>query len=285
MLAGIRCKERLHNGFTLAETLIALALAVLVIGGVMRVYVQYRHMMKSQEIQSELQANTRAAVYILARNINMARYGINIPDSQLHDWITWVSGFDTNPKIVKGTGGESDNIMVAAAFGRTATIVDMIGDNTLVLESGQGSRFNTSDKRVIYVGRSELARVTGRSGDTLTVSKHPILSAGLHKQYLAGDPVELIEVRDFYVHPTGGPLGNPSLVMDNQTQSGLGSLFGWDMINKVISVGIENLEVERVGNHIWVEVTGVALERDRLYRETADGLRRFSIDQSISIRN
>ena len=285
MLAGNRSIGRSRDGFTLAETLIALALSVLVISGVMRIYVQYRHMMKSQEIQSELQANTRAAVYIMARNINMARYGIDIPDSQLQDWITWVNDFDTNPKIVKGTGGESDAILVAAAFGRTATIVDMIGDNTLVLESGQVSKFNTSDRRVIYVGRSELARVTERSGDTLTVSKHPTLGAELHEQYSAGDPVELVEVREFYVHPTGGPLGNPSLVMDNQTESSLGSLFDWDMINKVVSVGIEKLEVEQVGNHIWVEVTGIALERDRLFSDTADGLRRFAIDQSISIRN
>lgn len=275
------------GGFTLIETIVTLTLSLFVIAALMTSYTQFRKTMNAQEIQTELQSNVRAAMHLVTRTLALTGYGLDIPDSQLSWWISWVSDFDTNPKVSYGGEGESDSIMVAGAFSRPASLAyDMSSSDKLVLRSGQGAEFNTSNKKLIYVGGLELARVTSVSGDTLTVSKHPSLTAGLHNRYPAGTAVELVEVREFYIDPNGGPQNEPALMMDDQSgSSGYIENINQLLHSDIAAIGIEQMLITVSGDEYSIELTGVALEPDPTYDEHADGLRRLTLRQNIKMRN
>lgn len=280
-------KQRKKSGFTLMETIVTLTLSLLVIAALMNSYSQYRKMMESEKIQTELQSNVRAAMHLLTRTLALTGYGLEIPDSQLSWWITWVSDFDSNPKTSYGSDGKSDSITMAGAFTRPATLAsDMSSSDTLVLHSGEEANFDTSTKKLIYIGGLELARVTGVSGSTLTVSKHPSLTAGLHNMYPAGTSIELIEVRRFYIDSDGGPRNGPALMMDNHTAdddyiTDINQL----LLHDVAAIGIEDMFISVSSDLYSIEIEGVALEPDSTCDEYADNLRRFTMEQHIKMRN
>lgn len=281
------CEKNPKAGITLVETVVTLALSSLVIAALLSSFTQYRRMMKSQDIRTELQSNVRAAMQIVNGNVAMTGYGLNLPNSQLSAWITWVSDFDTNPMITDGASGNPDSIMMAGAFGTSSKLAsDMTAANQITLNSGQAAKFNTSDKKLIYVGELELARITAISQNTLTISTHPSLSAGLHNSYPAGTTVELIEVREFSVDPTGGPMNESALLLDrNNTGSTYVDLINDILFYKVVAIGIEDLQIVNSASSCEVSITGVALERDLTYDGHSDGLRRFTLNQHIEMRN
>jgi hypothetical protein len=244
-------------------------------------------MMNTQQIQTSLQSNVRAAMQIVSRTLTMAGYGLGMPNSQLEYWITWVSDFDSNPKLIDGSSGTPDRILIAGAFSRTATLSsDMTMSDQIVLNSGEGPKFNTSNKKLIYIGGLELARVRSRSGDTLTISTHPSLNAGLHNDYPAGTSVELVEVREFAIDSDGGPQGETVLTMDNFTTAGTYiEQLNQALYYRVAAIGIEDLQFTPSTLGYEVRISGVAIDPDPSYEGHTDGLRRFSMEQNVDMRN
>jgi len=275
------------SGFTVIELIIALSLSLVLMAALLGSYTQYRRMMKTQELLSELQGNTRAGLQILARNITMTGYGLDLPDSQLEDWITWVDGFNTNPLIANGSDDGPDSISVAAAFRRPASLASASSPLSITVGSGEGANFNTSNKKLIYIGGLELARVTGVSGDTLSISTHPSLTAGLHNTYAAGTAVDLIEVRKFHIDADGGPKNEPCLMMEDYASTSGDYIDALEkaLYSGIAAIGIEDLQLSLSEDTVDIEVSGIATETDPSYEDETDHLRRLTIDQRVIMRN
>ena len=194
-------KER-DNGFTLVELLIAMAIALVVITSISSAFIMQRKTYDVQEQIAEMTQNSRAAMDMLTSEIMMTGYGA--PTSYITTWIDWVSvTMDSNPKIEDGGSGP-DIIHMAACFDGSAGSLSAAaskGDTSITLGSGEGSAFNTDDKKVINIDRIENAVVTGKSGDTLTIDTDPTTTGnqGLRNDYEIGDPVSVVKVISYSI--------------------------------------------------------------------------------------
>ena len=194
--------ENREQGFTLIELLIAMALALVVIASLSSVFILQRKTYDVQEQISEMTQNGRAAMEMLTREIRMTGYGA--PKSNISNWIDWVTGvtMDSNPKIEDGGSG-SDIIHMAACFDGPAGSLSAAatkGNTSITLGSGEGSEFNTIDKKVINIGRLESAVVTS-AGDTLTIDTDPTTTGnqGLNNDYEIGALVSIVKVISYSI--------------------------------------------------------------------------------------
>jgi len=194
--------ENREQGFTLIELLIAMALALVVIASLSSVFILQRKTYDVQEQISEMTQNGRAAMEMLTREIRMTGYGA--PKSNISNWIDWVTGvtMDSNPKIEDGGSG-SDIIHMAACFDGPAGSLSAAatkGNTSITLGSGEGSEFNTIDKKVINIGRLESAVVTS-AGDTLTIDTDPTTTGnqGLKNDYEIGALVSIVKVISYSI--------------------------------------------------------------------------------------
>lgn len=192
-----------EQGFTLIELLIAMTIALVMITAVSSAFISQRKTYAVQEQISEMIQNGRAAMGMLTSELAMTGYGA--PTSYISNWIDWVSGvtMDSNPKIVDGGSG-SDIIHMAACFDGPAgslSVAASEGDTSITLGSGEGSKFNTSTKKVISIYGLESAVVTGISGDILTIDTDPTTTGpqGLKNVYEIGDPVSVVKVISYSI--------------------------------------------------------------------------------------
>jgi len=129
----------------------------------------------------------------------MARYGVNVPDSELSSWLSWGPSVTGNPTIEQGaTENDSDSLLIAAAFeGTVATMAaaSTTGATTLVLQSGEGSQFAASYAKMILVGQVEPARILAAGNNTITISTDPTTTGrGLRYAYPSGTTIERIDL-------------------------------------------------------------------------------------------
>ena len=272
-----------RRGMTLAEMMIGMLLGMVIIAAMLAAYIQYQRTIASTRFMREVQQNSRFAMAAMDREIAMTGYGLPIADSQLSTWIPWVSGFTANPSIVQGASGAPDGITVAAAYDRVSSLASATaaGATTITVPSGQGSLFSPSNRRVVFIGRCELARITGVSGDTLTVSRSPTSSVGLRRAHAADAPVEIVRVVSFAL---GTSTNVPVPRRLERTDNGVG---GTNWYDRTVAGGIEDLQFSQSGAVLTVVLRARSEYPDRWYTHPVfnDQFHRETVTNSIPLRN
>jgi len=265
--------------------MVASGVSVILVASLLAAYVQQRRTFRTQELVGLMQQNTRTAMMNLAMDVRNAGYGINLVPAQVAAWIPWVGGVTSTVSVVDG-GTQPDALLLVGAFGlpegQLASAVAS-GATTLVLGSGEGSRFNTTTRSVVHIGKVETARVTHISGDTLTLSASPTAhGVGLEFDYPAGAPVEIVKVIRYSVVPDGP--GNPFGPYLAREDLALTYVFAQDRVN---ALNIEDLQARRAGDDVEFSVTGRVSVADRTYRhpDRGDGFRRTVLESRVALRN
>lgn len=277
-----------ERGFTLVETMVAILLSAIVVVSAMQAFLYQRRALHANELESEMRHNVRTCLDMLARDLRLAGYGLDMEPSELPSWVDWVHDvagnpvtFDANPKIVDGAGGAPDAIWIGAAFDEPAAYLAstaMAGATMLQLGSGEGAAFNDSDRKLLFLGKLETARVVSVSGDTLTISTHPSQAIGLDRKYPAGTRVELISVRSYELNSqTASYPYTPHVTRDNN-QSNVYT-YAWE---RLIASHIEDLQLVQTNNQVSIEITGRASVKDFTYEGRGEGdlYRRLTVSSS-----
>jgi len=277
-----RCEQK--QGFTLVEIMVVAGISMILVAGIISATVSLQRDFKAQNSINEMQQNVRAAMDIISRDLRTAGYGLDDDASaSLTDWITWIGGFDSNPKIIEGGTGP-DTVYVAGAFaepiGYSLGALEL-GDTVIVMDRG-GDQVNTSDKKVIVIGHLETARVISNAGNTLTISTHPTDNVGLAYSFEAGAPVEVVSVITYQVvnNPSLYPYGPHLQRIDSTTE------FPYDW-QRMAAGNIENMQITADGTAIDIEIQGRSARPEYLYTDpnTGDHYRRYRLSTTIRRRN
>ncbi len=271
-----------RSGFTLVEVLVASALSTLVVVAIIGSFLQYRHTIRVQQQNAEIQSSLRTSSMVLSRDVALSGYGLRMYDYQLPLWITWVHGFAANPTIIKGEDNECDVVTMAAAYDRIALLSEnaAAGSSSIIVGSGEGINFNTTDRSLIYVGGCELVRITAVQGDILTVSAHPGLATGLRYSHPAGSTVERIRVVSYSVVPVDeSNLEVPYLRRSIHRPGGE----HWH--HEVVVPGIEHLRVDQEGEALTFVLRAVSSQTDHRFTEHEDNRRRGELSTTVHMRN
>jgi prepilin-type N-terminal cleavage/methylation domain-containing protein len=278
-------KSKKRTGFSLVETMVAIALSAVLVMTLIGSYVNQRTINKPQKWIVEMQQKSRAAIGIMGRDIRNAGYGISVPDAHLNEWVSWVTHFDSNPKIIDGGIGGSDTMIVAGAFGapeaKTVT-ASLRGVTAISLEAGKGAQFNTNDRKLIYIGGMETARITGISGDVLTLSSHRSQAGtGLKYSYPVGATVELVKVVEYKVVPN--PAGYPNRPFLARSTNAVDIYYDWQ---RLFATGVNNLSVSQVDSDIEFSITSESAMDEQNYDnpDTTDGRRTITMTGRAGIR-
>lgn len=201
-----------RRGFTLIETLMATTMSTLLMAAVLSAYAMYSRAYWRNAQANSLQRNVRSGVDMIARDLRAAGYGVPRPYSTLDTWVSWMSGI-TNPVIVvKGpTSNDSDRVILTGVLDEPVSTLGLSsapGDTTIHVETGTGNRFNLFDRKLLFIGQLEHARIVSISGDALTITVSPSTSGvGLKNGYPPGASIELVSVTTYECNPS--PAGFP----------------------------------------------------------------------------
>ena len=280
----VTCKQRRSAGFSFVELMVSLMLSTIILSAAFVSYNHYRAVLNSQRLLSEIHDNLRTTLTHLSRDLSLTGYGLDMPDSELSNWITWEPTFMSNPQITDGdTEGSPDSIMMAAAYDRAASIATAVstGATEIVVEAGMGAEFNLTDRKLIYIGRTELARITAIAGDQLTVSAHASSDVPLTYAYPVGAPVELVEVISYSLEPYYEG-DDPILLKRFNHQTDTEYWF-----DSILTPGIEDLQFTQNGNAVNVDVVGRSMTTDRSYTDPdeEDHYRRIEMSTQVLLRN
>lgn len=276
-----------RRAFSLLELMFAVAIASVVILGTAVTFTVHSRTYRSQRMVRDMQQNVRHGMAALTRDIRMAGYGLAVPRVDIPLWLSWAPGMTNNPLVRPGaTASAPDAISIAAAFDPPVAALATNapkGATVLALQAGQGARFNTTDRKVIAVGRCETARIIGIAGDVLTISTHPtVMGRGLRQPYGAGDPIEIVKVVTYAWHfdATNYP-GLPCLIRDE----GAGATTNWWACT--VAEGIEDLQFSATGYAVAVRMTARTREEDPTYTDKAAGdhYRRMTVSTEVLPRN
>jgi len=196
-----------QRGSTIVELLVVLVPIGLVAAGALTFFAVQNRTHVQQDAAAALEDNLRAAMAMVTETLRSA--GCGVPKSNLGDWITWVPGFDNAPLIVSEGDGVPDRVSAAACAPQPVATLSgaaNAGDTTLSLASNYAgvsiaTLFNDSDKSLLWIGDTQHARVTGVSGNTVTVDVDPTATGnqGVARRYLPGTPITRIDVFTFEV--------------------------------------------------------------------------------------
>lgn len=160
------------KGFTLIELLVAMVLSFILIGAIYGTFTSQQKSYTVQDQVAETQQNARMAMNILLRDIRMAGYGM--PDGG----ITIGQPAKTYSNAIGITGDDHqqsfDSITLVGAFGAPGGYLVRTlsaGSTEIFLRSsGEASHFDTDDKQYIFIGGIDKFRVTGITGNKITLN-------------------------------------------------------------------------------------------------------------------
>ena len=285
-----RGRASCSEGFTLTELMVALSLSGIFVASAMETFIFQRRALNSSMIVSEMQQDVRTAIDMVSRDLRMAGYGLNIGSGDLPLWLDWARDLDgnsitmtNNPHVVDGDTGP-DAVWIAAAFdkapARLASAVTA-GATILALHTGEGIAFDTSEKKIIYIGKSETVRIVSIAGDTLTISAHPTMNGvGLAYDHTMNTPVERVVIRSYeWVDPGSQYPVRPFLARDESTTSQY--LHYWQ---RMIALGIKDFQLTRIDNRMQILIVGKASVKDN-QAQIADKYRTFELESDVFMRN
>src|SRR3989442_9340558 len=99
-------------GFSLIELLAAVLVMSVGLAAMVVVFGTHSRAYLRADTQSTMEANLRLGMNIVTEALRNAKYGV--PAANLNSWITWVSGFSSNPKLTSN-GTAPSVISVASA--------------------------------------------------------------------------------------------------------------------------------------------------------------------------
>jgi Tfp pilus assembly protein PilW len=283
----MKTSGRQRAAFTLIELLITLPLAAFLILVVVRTYIACARMIDSQRIRNNLNGSVRVCSDYVARDASMAGYGLRAAeDDGLENWVTWVSNV-TNPVLVinGASTNKPDMLRIVGAFDRRASLAaaSSVGDQTITVGASEGDGFNTTDKSLIYIGRTELARITAANSNVLTISTDHAAAQGLKYAYPTNAPVELVQVITYFVTNT---VDYSYLVRRDAAVTP--TYFGYSIpYNDILAADIEDLQVTFSNNCLTAVISGKSGEPDLTHRDPDhnDNYRRQSLTTKTYVRN
>ena len=285
-----RPRQSPSAGFTLTELMVTLALSGVFVASAMQTFILQRRALNTNMIVSEMKQDVRTAMDMVCRDIRMANYGLEVESGDLDLWLDWARDLDgnsitmsSNPLIVDGGTGP-DAVWVAAAFDAPpASLASAIsaGATSITVQPGEGNEFNATEKKVIFIGKSETVRIESVSGDTLTITAHPTQSGvGVAEDYPANTQVELVLIRSYErVEPGHDYPGRPYLARDQNLPSQFA--FYWQ---RMIALGTKDFQLTQTDNRMQILIEGKASVKDN-QAVTTDKYRTFELETEVFMRN
>ena len=100
--------------FTLAEMLVALALSVILITGMVTFFVNQRIAANAMEQVNDMTQTLRVALDTVSADLRTAGYGA--PTYNISTWLTSISGLTNSVSVVQGSGSSADIMYLVGAF-------------------------------------------------------------------------------------------------------------------------------------------------------------------------
>ncbi len=243
--------NRMENGFTLIELMVAMVIAIIVMGAIFMTFKSQQDSYVIQDQVTRMQQNLRGAMYIMTRDIQMAGYYTNFDTGSCpSDWDDDGDDESVRPLIYgcEDVGSYGDVIVIVKAChdrdAATGNLIDSgslaagndatgntINLSTLDLDGVGGADLNASGKKFGLLVKSDLGKadifeVDSIAGNTITTTE------ALHENYTVGDMIFRADVVIYKVDVTGG---RPCLVRKN-----LGSNNGF----QIVAEDIDSLQVQ-----------------------------------------
>ena len=228
-------------GFTLVELLVAMLLLSTVLVGALKVFSNHNRTYVEQDLSLSVEQNLRMGMGLVSDALRTAGYGV--PLGSLSTWVPWVPGFNNNPQISPGAGGSTNSVSIATCSAEPVArlaAAAAAGATTLTITSNvPGSKISdlldTGAQRLILIGDSENAHITGMTASSITIDTTPTFTGnqGLRQAYPTDTPICRVDVVSFAVY-TDKSTGLSWLSMDSNQGSGP-QLAAEDITNLVIT--------------------------------------------------
>ncbi len=276
-----------NQGFTIVELLVAMAIALVVLGAI---FYTFKSQQDSYVVQSDVaaaQQNVRAAMHLISRDIQMAGYYTNFETATITmDWDDQGGDETIRPLIYArdniasaGDGIKDNTDLIVIVKASTENGRQLVGGELASGSTASDTLRNAgslaTDKYALLVkedlSRAEFFRVTNDSG-TINLSKT------LFESYSEGDWIFRADIIIYYVNDD--PL-HPSLMRQN---------LGNNEAAQVVAEDIENIQfryLDKDGNLVnsgFNERDVRAVEISLLSR-TRNPLRGYSDPDTYSIGN
>ena len=287
------CWRRSELGVTITEMMMALAINGLLLAAAVSSFSSQQRSYVVQTQIADMTANARTALDRLIRDIRLAGYGLS-SDNWI-DWVDWVEDGRgnparfTDPVTITPRNDGPHQLVLIGAFGQPVAHVTgnaSAGDTELRLKYVSGvSKLNSRTRKLIYIGRNELARVT----DSQARQKRIRIDTDPHRpddQGLAWDyatkpsqaPIELISVVTYKVVMDKRHHDSPTPVLKRDANTGGGA--------QPLAEHIEDLRFTRHGDMLTVTLTARTPAPDPHYThpQAKDGYRRLTLTSTVALR-
>lgn len=233
-----------QRGLSLLELLIAIALGVILIGGVMQMFLSSRQVFSTQQAMSRVQESGRLAIEFISEDIRMAGFmGCLTRESEIENDLedSFWTDFTNTSRLAQGIAGyaagaaglpeglspaptaNTDILVVRYAGGVASVVVNAPvpeGGGVAEVKSGElhiagnGSQLNTGSLLVSNCVAARIFSATGiDAGDTSSTIKHggnwPSTIVGRFSDFYPG--AEVLSVNTIVYYIGENPAGRPSL--------------------------------------------------------------------------
>ena len=200
-----------RKGMTLIELIVALAIGVILLGAIYKVYtIQHRHYVTQTDI-STMQQEARLALLILSRDIRMAGF-LCSPDDNLG-----IGGYSCG--ITAGNHNDApDNITIVYAAKGGRITVQQVNGVTVTLSADPEDLVapdNEGKKYVSFEGVKRAFEVEGHKGETLTLTEAP-------PAYIADYNAKFYGIRAITYRVEGGVLIRDENTEDDEARPVIG---------------------------------------------------------------
>src|SRR2546426_7100396 len=160
-------RESAGAGYGLIELLAAVLLLSVAMAAVVVVFATQGRAYLRADTEATMEANLRLGMNMVTEALRNGKYGA--PAANLSSWITWVSGFTSNPAITTN-GSNPAAISVASAGSQpVATLTAHVDAAATTIYVSSSSQLNAGAQGLLLIGDSENALVTGVNSTALTI--------------------------------------------------------------------------------------------------------------------
>ncbi len=251
------------KGLSIIELMLGIFLSCIILFVSLDILGSQDKVFNTQYDISDSQHNIRIAMKRLSNDLMSAGFG-------RPTW-TAVNGYSDINFSVRFSGGTLD--IVGCLDGPAGSLANAVnaGSNLIVLKTGQGSNFNTTDKSDIKIGDGENVKIISISGDTLTVDADPTLSGDQNLTYSYNADAEVYLVKWVTYSIDNSDSSKPVLKIDEHRGAGA----------QTIAEYIDSMNINISGNIVDVAITG----RTKNPSKTTGQLIASVMDNKIVMRN